>query len=72
MDWAKTMSTISVESVSGLQAAITRQQIDMTVFKKTLDTAKVQSEAVIELIENVVEITDQHQSHGNRHLDVKI
>ena len=67
-----TMDIGSVEDVSAIQAAITRQQIDMAVFKKTLDVSETQAQAAIELIESAAEITDQHQRHGNGHLDVKI
>lgn len=67
-----TMDIGSIKDVSAIQAAITRQQIDMTVLKKTLDISKAQGQAAIELLESAAEITDQLQSHGNRRLDVKI
>lgn len=67
-----TMDIGSVEDVSAIQAAITREQIDMTVLKKALEVSKAQAQAAIELIESAAEITDQPQSHGNGHLDIKI
>ena len=67
-----TMDIGSVEDISAFQSAITRQQIDMAVLKKTLDVTKAQAQAAIELVETAAVNTDQPQRQGSRHLDVKI
>jgi Putative motility protein len=65
-----TMDISSVENVSGFQAAITQQKIDIAVFKKTLDASKPQSEATLEMLQSAAEITNQAES--NTQLDLTI
>jgi len=67
-----TMDVSSVENVSGFQAAITQQKIDITVFKKTLDASKAQSEAALEMLQSAAEITSQNKSNGSTRLDLTI
>jgi len=67
-----TMDIGSVEDVSAFQAAITRQQIDMAVLKKTQEVSKAQAQAAIELLETAAVNTDHRSSQSSRHLDVKI
>jgi hypothetical protein len=67
-----TMNISSVENVSGFQAAITQQKIDIAVFKKTLDASKAQSEAALEMLQSAAEITNQNKSNGNTQLDLTI
>jgi len=62
----------SVENVSGFQAAIMQQKIDIAVLKKTLDASKIQSEAALEMLQSAAEITDQLQSNGSSHIDLTI
>jgi hypothetical protein len=67
-----TMNIGSVENVSGFQAAITQQKIDIAVFKKTLDASKAQSEAALEMLQSAAEVTNQDKSNGNTQLDLTI
>ncbi len=67
-----TMDIGSVENVSGFQAAIMQQKIDIAVLKKTLDASKIQSEAALEMLQSAAEITDQLQSNGSSHIDLTI
>ncbi len=66
------MDISSIENVSGFQAAITQQKIDIAVLRKTLDASKVQSEAALEMLQSAAEITNKHQSNGNSTLDLTI
>ncbi len=65
-----TMDIGSVENVSGFQAAIMQQKIDIAVLKKTLDASKIQSEAALEMLQSAAEIINQ--SNGNTQLDLTI
>jgi len=67
-----TMDVVSIENVSGFQAAITQQKIDIAVLKKTLDASKSQAEAALEMLQSAAEITDQHQSNSSSHIDLTI
>ncbi len=66
------MNIGSVEGGLAVQAAATQQQIGIAVLSKTMDIAKAQGQAVIDLIEGVAEIADQLQSSNGRHIDVQV
>jgi len=50
------MNIGSVESLSNLQTAQVKAQIDIAVLAKTHDAAKLQGEAAVELIESAAEV----------------
>ena len=64
------MNMGSVESLSNLQAAQVKAQINVAVLAKTHDAAKLQGEAAVELIESAAEVGhDPHDGHDG-HLNV--
>ncbi len=46
------MDATSIEGISALQAALTRQQIDIAVLNKARDAQEQQAEAVMQLLES--------------------
>ncbi len=52
------MNIGSVESLSNLQTAQVKAQIDIAVLAKTHDAAKLQGEAAVELIESAAAVAE--------------
>ena len=67
-----TMEIGSAANISALQAAVTRQKIDISLLRKAMDISKAQGEAVLELLEGAAEVANQQPNQGSRHIDVKI
>lgn len=50
---------LSAADASGLQAAATRQQIDIAILKQVQDSFEQQGQAAIKLLESAVEVAEQ-------------
>ncbi|MHC5108884.1 MAG: YjfB family protein [Planctomycetota bacterium] len=58
------MDITSIEGASAFQAAQTQQKVGMAVLAKSMDIAKVQGEAVVDLIESAAQITANQPGHS--------
>jgi hypothetical protein len=64
------MNVSDVNAVSGMQEALTRQQIGTAVLVKAKQAAEQQGEAALALIESAVQLTHDADSPSGHQLDV--
>jgi hypothetical protein len=66
------MDAISIEGISALEAALTRQQIDIAILNKARGAQEQQAEAVMQLLESAGLPEAHHHGEGAARLDVSI
>lgn len=65
----ETMDNFTIQAASAVKQSQVQNQIDFAVASKTLQTQKQQGDAVVQLLEQAVQVQDQLSSG---HLDVEI
>lgn len=65
-------ATLSVESISALQAGRVRQEIDVALLGKVQDLAKQQGEAVVALLESIHETAGAGGESSSSGIDVRV